>query len=54
MAPDVTAVGGQGSDVMASVDDETGAPEFIIADVSRDDAWMSIQLRDAPGLDDWR
>jgi hypothetical protein len=54
MAPDVTAVGGQGSDVMASVDDGTGTPEFVIADVSRDDAWVSIQLRDAPSLDDWR
>jgi len=39
---------------MASVDDGTGRPEFVIADVSRDDAWMSIQLRDATGLDDWR
>jgi hypothetical protein len=54
MAPDVTTVGGEGSDVMASVDDGTGAPEFVIADVSRDDAWLSIQLRDATGLDDWR
>lgn len=54
MAPDVTAVGGQSSDVMASVDDGTGAPEFVIADVSRDDAWVSIQLQDATGLDDWR
>ncbi|WP_435068173.1 DUF7556 family protein [Haloplanus sp. C73] len=54
MALDVTAVGGQSSDVMASVDDGTGAPEFVIADVSCDDAWLSIQLRDASGLDDWR
>jgi hypothetical protein len=54
MALDVTAVGGQSSDVMASVDDGSGAPEFVIADVSRDDAWLSVQLRDASGLDDWR
>jgi len=39
---------------MASVDESTGTTEFVIADVSRDDAWVSIQLRDAPGLDDWR
>ena len=39
---------------MASVDEGTGATEFVIADVSRDDAWVSIRLRDAPGLDDWR
>jgi len=54
MATEVTAVGGQSSDVMASVDETTGAPEFVIADVSRDDAWVSIQLRDATSLDDWR
>ncbi|WP_338740629.1 DUF7556 family protein [Haloplanus salilacus] len=54
MAPDVTAAGGQCSDVMASVDDGRGAPEFVIADVSRDDAWVSIDLPDAPTLDDWR
>ncbi|SEA17471.1 hypothetical protein SAMN04488065_2078 [Haloplanus vescus] len=54
MATDVTAVGGQGADVMASVDDGPGASEFVIADVSRDDAWLSIQLRDASRLDDWR
>jgi len=54
MTPDVTAAGGQGSDVMAAVDEGTGLPEFVIADVSRDGAWMSVQLADAPGLDDWR
>jgi hypothetical protein len=54
MATDVTTAGGQGSDVMASVDEGTGLPEFVIADISRDDAWVSIQLTDATGLDDWR
>ena len=54
MASNVATVGGQSSDVMASVDESTGATEFVIADVSRDDAWLSIRLRDAPGLDDWR
>jgi hypothetical protein len=54
MATDVTTAGGQCSDVMASVDDAKGAPEFVIADVSRDDAWVSIDLPDAPTLDDWR
>jgi len=54
MASNVATVGGQSSDVMASVDESTGTTEFVIADVSRDDAWVSIQLRDAPGLDDWR
>ncbi|WP_248895761.1 DUF7556 family protein [Haloplanus halobius] len=54
MTPDVTAAGGTESDVMASVDDARDAPEFVIADVSRDDAWVSIHLTDATGLDDWR
>ena len=54
MASNVATVGGGSSDVMASVDEGTGTTEFVIADVSRDDAWVSIRLRDAPGLDDWR
>ncbi|MFB6101780.1 MAG: hypothetical protein ABEJ73_04375 [Haloplanus sp.] len=54
MAPDVTTAGGEESDVMASVDEGAGTPEFVIADISRDDAWVSIQLGDATGLDDWR
>ena len=54
MAPDVTTARGKGSDVMASVDEGAGLPEFVIADISRDDAWVSIQLTDAKVLDDWR
>jgi len=54
MATDVTTVGGESSDVMASVDEGAGTSEFVIADVSRDGAWLSIQLRDATVLDDWR
>jgi hypothetical protein len=54
MAPNVTTAGGEGSDVMASVDEGPGHPEFVIADISRDDAWVSVQLTDATGLDDWR
>jgi hypothetical protein len=54
MAPDVTAARGQESDVMAAVDDGPGLTEFVIADISQDDAWVSVQLADAIGLDDWR
>ena len=54
MATDVTAAGGNDSDVMASVDEGAGMAEFVIADVSRDDAWMSVNLADATGLDAWR
>jgi hypothetical protein len=54
MAVDATTTGGKRSDVMASVDDGPGAAEFVIADISRDDAWLSVRLTDAFGLDDWR
>ncbi|WP_251342037.1 DUF7556 family protein [Haloplanus halophilus] len=54
MAPDVTTAGGKGSEVMAAVDEGPGLPEFVIADISRDDAWLSVPLTDATGLDDWR
>jgi len=37
-------------DVMASVD----ADEYVIADISEEDAWMSIGVHDAPELDSWR
>jgi len=41
-------------EVMASVDDAPGTPEFVIADVSTEDAWVSIRCSEAPALDDWR
>ncbi|WP_255151516.1 DUF7556 family protein [Halorarius halobius] len=52
MAPDSAVTGsavGHG-EVMASVDDGC----FLIADVSRDDAWLSISRADAPTLDAYR
>jgi hypothetical protein len=54
MAPDVTTAGGKGSDVMASIDEGPGVSEFVIADISTDEAWVSVQLTDASGLEDWR
>lgn len=36
--------------VMAAVD----ASEFVIADVGRDDAWLSVGESDAATLADWR
>lgn len=47
---DVNAV--ESPEVMASVDGSS-SPEFVIADVSRDDAWISICETDAPILRDW-
>lgn len=40
-------------DVMASVDSTQSRPEFVIADVSREDAWVSVDETDAPVLEEW-
>jgi hypothetical protein len=45
---------GAGPDVMASVDAAPDSPRYVIADVSRDDAWLSMPNERAPGLDEWR
>ena len=39
--------------VMASIDAERGVERLIIADVSRDDAWIAMPVGDAPHLTDW-
>ena len=40
-------------DVMASVDEARSRPELVIADVSREDAWLSVDETDAPVLEEW-
>lgn len=40
-------------EVMASVDSTSARPEFVIADVSRDDAWLSMPVAEAPSLRAW-
>lgn len=47
--PDLDGVG----EVMASVEESTSRSEFVIADISRDDAWISVAETDAPTLTDW-
>ncbi|MFB6104542.1 MAG: hypothetical protein ABEJ57_05575 [Halobacteriaceae archaeon] len=39
-----------GTDVMAALDQEN----LVIADLSREDAWLTIPATDAPDLTDWR
>ncbi len=53
MASDATAVDST-ADVMASVDASSPRAEFIIADITCDDAWLSVELDDAPSLVNWR
>ncbi|MFB6129372.1 MAG: hypothetical protein ABEJ28_00945 [Salinigranum sp.] len=45
---------GSYAEVMASVEASSNRPTLIIADVTRDDAWLSMGQTDAPALDDWR
>ncbi|SFR35005.1 MULTISPECIES: DUF7556 family protein [Halorubrum] len=40
-------------DVMASIDSSSSRPEFVIADVSREDAWVSVDEADATVLEEW-
>lgn len=41
-------------EIMASVDDDGNMEEFIIADISRDNSWISISLTEAAALPNWR
>ncbi|WP_435334284.1 DUF7556 family protein [Haloarchaeobius sp. TZWWS8] len=41
-------------DVVASVDDDGSAKEYVIADITADGAWLSMRADDAPDLPDWR
>jgi hypothetical protein len=40
--------------VVAANDAVDGASAFLVADVTRDDAWLSIAVADAVALDAWR
>lgn len=44
---------GARQEVMASIDGET-EPRFVIADVSSDEAWLSVNLATASPLLEWR
>jgi hypothetical protein len=39
---------------MASIDDDGTEKEFVIADISRDDSWITIPLKEAATLPNWR
>lgn len=39
------------AEVMASHDE--GTDEFVIADIAREDAWVTVRSRDAAVLTDW-
>ncbi len=39
--------------VMAALDDTGAALRFIIADITRDEAWLSMPASEAPVIEDW-
>lgn len=41
-------------EVVGTVDDDGVNSEYVIADITADDAWLSMQTDDAPTLPDWR
>jgi hypothetical protein len=55
MTPDATATGDRSdAEVVASLDATGEGTQFIIADITCDDAWLSIEASDAPSLPAWR
>ncbi|MBP1901552.1 hypothetical protein J2744_001228 [Halorubrum trapanicum] len=44
---------GDAPDVMASIDSSSSRPELVIADVSREDAWVSVDETNATVLEEW-
>lgn len=43
-----------GTEVICAYDDVDETPSFLVADISRDDAWISIAVEEARELDAWR
>ena len=43
-----------GTDVMASLDDDGPESRLVIADITRDEAWVSMTEADATPLSAWR
>lgn len=41
-------------DVVAAIDEIDGQSHLVIADIGRDDVWLSMTERDAVSLDAWR
>ena len=50
---DAEATPPQSSDVMASIDSSSSRPELVIADVSRENAWVAVDQTDATVLEEW-
>lgn len=53
MAPTHTAAATAEGEVMAAIDEDSGDKRFVVADVSRDNAWVAVPLSDAASLEEW-
>lgn len=57
MTLDTEPIGSQSggdSDVVAAIDVIDGRSHLVIADIARDDVWLSVGERDAVSLEEWR
>lgn len=43
-----------GAEVVCAYDDVDETPSFLVADINRDDAWISVAVEEARELDAWR
>ena len=57
MTPDTTAVSApvaNDAEVMASVDDDGDEARLVIADITCDNAWISMPVANAASVPNWR
>lgn len=54
MSSTYTTAAEEEGEIMAAVDPETRDGQFMIADITRDDAWLSVPLADAVRLTERR
>ncbi|AFZ72324.1 hypothetical protein SAMN05443661_16512 [Natronobacterium gregoryi] len=41
-------------EIVAATDEIEGQPHLVIADIARDDAWISVSEADAASLSEWK
>ncbi|QPV63082.1 hypothetical protein I7X12_00140 [Halosimplex litoreum] len=41
-------------EIVAAVDEADGTARFVVADIAREEAWLSAPESDACSLDEWR
>ncbi|MFC4542551.1 hypothetical protein ACFO5R_11540 [Halosolutus amylolyticus] len=55
MKPDLESFGEEDDpDVVAAIDEIDGRQHLVIADITRDDVWMTVPEAEALSADEWR